>query len=125
MIRDKSLRYALLLALGVCLATSRRAQPPLYAPQAAKPGKSPGKPRAPAVTSVLKPKTIELLKAARDPLAAASRLLCTGLISYERPALVWSTRQRLRSSCSGLHMASSAASAFVRFPLRIRSEDEQ
>ena len=41
MIRDKSLRYALLLALGVFLATSGHAQQSQPAPPAAKPAKAP------------------------------------------------------------------------------------
>ena len=40
MIRNKSLRYALLLALGVFLATSGHAQQSQPAPQAAKPAKA-------------------------------------------------------------------------------------
>src|SRR5262245_8815976 len=67
MIRDKSLRYALLLAFGVFLATSGHAQQPQPAPQAAKPAKAakaPKKAAAPAVEPVLEPKALEILKAA-------------------------------------------------------------
>src|SRR5215475_7964205 len=89
MIRDKSLRYALLLALGVCLATSGHAQQP--APPAAKPAKAakaPKKAAAPAVEPVLEPKALEILKAASDRLAAAHTMSFTAVISYESPSLL-------------------------------------
>jgi hypothetical protein len=85
MIRDTFLRCALLLALGVCLATSGHAQPP-QTPQAAKPAKASKKAAAPAVEPVLEPKAIELLKAASDRLAAAHSMSFTAVISYESPS---------------------------------------
>src|SRR5262247_1648953 len=88
MSRDKSLRYALLLALVVCLATSGNAQPPQHAPQAAKPAKSPRKAAAPVVKPVLEPKAMEILKAASDRLAAARTMRFTAVISYESPSLL-------------------------------------
>jgi hypothetical protein len=86
MIRDKSLRYALLLALGVCLATSGYAQQPQHAPRAAKPAKSSKKAAAPAIEPVLEPKAMEILKAASDRLAAAHAMRFTAVISYESPS---------------------------------------
>ena len=96
MIRDKSLKYALLLALGVFLATSGHAQQPQPAPQAAKPAKASKKAPAPAVEPVLEPKALEILKAASDRLAAARAMSFTAVISYESssrlgPPLVYTT----------------------------------
>ena len=88
MIRNKSLRYALLLALGVCLATSGHAQQSQPAPPAAKPAKASKKAPAPAVEPVLEPKALELLKAASDRLAAARTMRFTAVISYESPSLL-------------------------------------
>jgi hypothetical protein len=91
MIRDKSLKYALLLAFGVCLATSGHAQQPQPTPQAAKPAKAakaPKKAAAPAVEPVLEPKALEILKAASDRLAAAHTMSFTAVISYESPSLL-------------------------------------
>jgi hypothetical protein len=85
MIRDKFLRYVLLLALGVCLATSGYAQQPQ---PAAKPAKSPKKAPAPVVEPVLEPKALEILKAASDRLAAARTMRFTAVISYESPSLL-------------------------------------
>jgi hypothetical protein len=82
MIRDKSLRYVLLLALGVCLTTRGYAQQP----QAKKPAKAPQKAAAPAVEPVLEPKAMEILKAASDRLAAAHAMRFTAVISYESPS---------------------------------------
>ena len=86
MIRDKFLRYALLLALGVFLATSGYAQQSQPAPQAAKPAKASKKAPAPAVEPVLEPKALEILKAASDRLAAAHTMRFTAVISYESPS---------------------------------------
>jgi hypothetical protein len=96
MIRDKSLRYALLLALGVFLATSGSAQQPQQAPQAAKPAKASKKAPPPAVEPVLEPKAMEILKAASDRLAAAHAMRFTAVISYESssrlgPPLIYTT----------------------------------
>src|SRR5262245_60164976 len=96
MIRDKSLRYVLLLALGVCRATSGNAQQPQPAPPAKKPAKAPQKAPAPAVEPVLEPKAMEILKAASDRLAAAHAMRFTAVISYESasrlgPPLVYTT----------------------------------
>ena len=85
MSRDKSLRYALLLALVVCLATSGYAQQSQPVPPAAKPAKSPRKAATP-VEPVLEPKAIELLKAASTRLAAAHTMRFTAVISYENPS---------------------------------------
>jgi hypothetical protein len=88
MIRDKSLKYALLLAFGVFLATSGHAQQPQPAPPAAKSAKAPKKAAAPAVEPVLEPKALEILKAASDRLAAARTMRFTAVISYESPSLL-------------------------------------
>ena len=91
MIRNKSLRYALLLALGVFLTTSGHAQQPQPAPPAAKPAKpakASKKAPAPAVEPVLEPKALEILKAASDRLAAARAMRFTAVISYESPSLL-------------------------------------
>ena len=84
--RNKSLRYALLLALGVFLATGGYAQQSQPAPQAAKPAKASKKAAAPVVEPVLEPKALELLKAASDRLAAARAMRFTAVISYESPS---------------------------------------
>ena len=84
--RNKSLRYALLLALGVFLATGGYAQQSQPAPQAAKPAKASKKAAAPVVEPVLEPKALEILKAARDRLAAARTMRFTAVISYESPS---------------------------------------
>jgi hypothetical protein len=84
--RHKSLRYGLLLALGVFLATSARAQQSQPAPQAAKPAKASKKAPAPVVEPVLEPKAMEILKAASDRLAAARAMRFTAVISYESPS---------------------------------------
>jgi hypothetical protein len=84
--RNKSLRYGLLLALGVFLATSGHAQQPQPAPPAAKPAKASKKAAAPVVEPVLEPKALELLKAASDRLAAARAMRFTAVISYESPS---------------------------------------
>jgi len=86
MIRDKFLRYVLLLALGVCLATSGYAQQQPSVPQAKKPAKAPQKAPAPAVEPVLEPKAMEILKAASDRLAAAHAMRFTAVTSYESPS---------------------------------------
>jgi hypothetical protein len=85
MIRDKSLQYALLLALGLCLATSGHAQPQ-HAAQATKPAKAAKKAATPVVEPVLEPKALEILKAASDRLAAAHAMRFTAVISYESPS---------------------------------------
>ena len=86
MIREKFLRCALLLALGVFLATSGNAQQPQPAPPAKKPAKAPQKAPAPAVELVLEPKAMEILKAASDRLAAVHAMRFTAVISYESPS---------------------------------------
>jgi len=86
MIRDKSLRYVLLLALGVFLTTSGHAQQSQSTPPAAKSAKASKKAVAPAVEPVLEPKALELLKAASDRLAAARAMRFTAVISYESPS---------------------------------------
>ena len=80
--RAKFLRYALLLALGMFLATSGHAQQS----QPAKPAKASKKATAPVVEPVLEPKAIEILKAASDRLAAARAMRFTAVISYESPS---------------------------------------
>jgi hypothetical protein len=96
MIRTKFLRYALLLALGMFLATSGYAQQSQPAPQAAKPAKASKKAAAPVLEPVLEPKAIEILKAASERLAAARAMRFTAVISYESssrlgPPLVYTT----------------------------------
>src|SRR5262245_25582327 len=86
MMRNKFLGCALLLALGVCLATSGHTQPSQHTPQAAKPAKASKKTAAPAVAPVLEPKALELLKAASERLAAARAMRFTAVISYESPS---------------------------------------
>ena len=83
MIRDKSLRYTLLLTLGVFLATSGYAQQAAPAAPAAKPAKASKKAAAPVLKPVLEPKAIEILKAASDRLATARAMRFTAVISYE------------------------------------------
>jgi hypothetical protein len=94
--RNKSLRYALLLALGVFLATSGDAQQSQPAPPAARPVKASQKAAAPVVEPVLEPKAMEILKAASDRLATARAMRFTAVISYESashlgPPLVYTT----------------------------------
>ena len=94
--RNTSLRYALLLALGVFLATSGHAQQSQPASQAAKPTKASKKAPAPVVEPVLEPKAMEILKAASDRLATARAMRFTAVISYESssrlgPPLVYTT----------------------------------
>ena len=84
--RTKFLRYALLLALGMFLATSGDAQQSQPAPQAAKPAKASKKAAAPVLEPVLEPKAIEILKAASERLAAARAMRFTAVISYESPS---------------------------------------
>ena len=96
MIRDKCFRYALLLALGMFLATSGQAQQSQPAPPAAKPAKASKKTPAPAVEPVLEPRAMEILKAASDRLAMARAMRFTAVISYESrsrlgPPLVYTT----------------------------------
>jgi hypothetical protein len=86
MMRDKFFGCALLLALGVFLATSGHAQQLQHAPQATKPAKASKKAAAPDVAPVLEPKAIELLKATSDRLAAARAMRFTAVISYESPS---------------------------------------
>ncbi|MCI0353627.1 MAG: DUF2092 domain-containing protein [Acidobacteria bacterium] len=93
MIRDKPFGCALLLALGVLLASSGCAQQP----QVSKPAKSPSKAAAPAVELVLEPKAIDLLKTSSRRLAAARSMSFTAAVSYESPsrpgpALVYTMR---------------------------------
>jgi hypothetical protein len=88
MLRDKSLKYALLLAVGVCLATSGYAQQSRPATPAAKSAKASKKAAAPAVAPVLEPKALEILKAASDRLAAARTMRFTAVVSYESPSLL-------------------------------------
>src|SRR5262245_39222891 len=82
MIRAKFLRYTLLLALGMSLATSGYAQQS----QPAKPAKASKKAVAPAVEPVLEPRAMEILKAASDRLAAARAMRFTAVMSYESPS---------------------------------------
>ena len=96
MIRNKSLRYALLLALGVFLATSGHAQQSAAGRKPAKPAKASKKAPAPVVEPVLEPKALEIPKAASDRLAAARAMRFTAVISYESssrlgPPLVYTT----------------------------------
>ncbi len=100
MIRNKSLVSALLLALGVVLTTSANAQQSQQAPQASKPAKSSSKAPAPAVTPVVEPKAIDLLKAASSRLAAARSMTFTAVVTYESPsrlgpALAYTTKSEV------------------------------
>ncbi|MET0218259.1 MAG: DUF2092 domain-containing protein [Burkholderiales bacterium] len=97
MVRGKSLGWALLLALGVCLGVAdaqaqdaQKARPPS---KSAKQGKA----AAPAVKPVIEPKAIEILKAASDRLAAAKSMAFTAVVSYESssrygPPLIYTTK---------------------------------
>jgi hypothetical protein len=82
-IRDKSLGWALLLALSVFLAIGSGAEGAQKASKAAKPQK---KAAAPAFKPGLEPKAIEILKAASDRLAAARSMSFTAVVSYENPS---------------------------------------
>src|SRR5262245_34940131 len=88
MIRAKFHRYALLLALGMFLATGGHAQQSQPAPQAAKPAKASKKAAAPVAKAGLEANAMEILKAARDRLAAARTMRFTAVISYESPSLL-------------------------------------
>ncbi len=100
MIRRKCLSRALLLALGVFLATSANAQQPQAAPPTPEPGKSPGPAAPPGASPSLEPKAIEVLKASSVRLAAARTMSFTAVVSYESPSrlgpsLVYTTRSEV------------------------------
>ena len=84
--RHKFLGRALLLAIGIVLAAGVNAQSGQPAPKAAKMGKAPKKPAAPAVQLGLEPKAVEILKAASARLAAAKSMAFTAVVSYESPS---------------------------------------
>ena len=82
-IRDKSHRWALLLALGVLLGVG-------YAQSAPQATKKKAAPPTKMVTTdtkpVLEPKALEILKAASDRLAAAHTMAFTAVETYESPS---------------------------------------
>jgi len=84
--QHKFLGRALLLAIGIVLAAGVNAQSGQPAPKAAKMGKAPKKPAAPAVQLGLEPKAVEILKAASARLAAAKSMAFTAVVSYESPS---------------------------------------
>ena len=103
-VRGKSLGWAMLLALGVCLGVADAgAQDAKQAPAkvkkatpASKNAKQPGKAAAP-VKPVIEPKAIEILKASSDRLAAAKTMAFTAVVSYEAssrygPPLIYTTK---------------------------------
>jgi len=75
-IRGRRRWRALLLVLGLCLATTANAQQPQPAPPATEPAKP-----------VLESKAVEILKASSSRLAAARTLSFTAVVSYESPSL--------------------------------------
>jgi hypothetical protein len=82
MIRSRCPTHALLLALGVLVATSAAAQQP----PASEPGKAPT-PAAPAPAALsLEPNAIEILKASGSRLAAARTMSFRAVVSYESPS---------------------------------------
>jgi hypothetical protein len=85
MIRDKSVGWALLVAMAVLLATAG-AQRGAQAAQK----KSAPRPKAPVseVAPMLEPRAIELLKAASNRLAEARSMRFTAVVSYESPSLL-------------------------------------
>ena len=84
--QHKFLGRALLLAIGIVLAAGVNAQSGQPAPKAAKMGKAPKKPAAPAVQLGLEPKAVDILKAASARLAAAKSMAFTAVVSYESPS---------------------------------------
>ena len=98
MIRGKSLGWALLLALGVCLGVADApAQDAQKAPLASKSTKPPGKAAAPALKPVIEPRAIDILKASSSSLAAAKTMAFTAVVSYESssrygPPLIYTTK---------------------------------
>ena len=100
MMRNKTLLSALLLTLGVAVATSANAQQAQQAPNASKPPKSSSKAADPAVKPALEPKAIELLKATSSRLAAAHSMTFTAVVTYESPsrlgpALAYTTKSEV------------------------------
>ena len=85
MTRDRFLRRALLLAVGVLLVTSASAQQPPQAPPASEPGKPPAPTTPLAAEPALEPKAIKILKASSARLAAARTMSFTAVASYESP----------------------------------------
>src|SRR5256886_5674658 len=79
MIRNKSIGWMLLLAVGVLLATGNAQSKPK---KKAKPVAAEASP-APEATPALEPKAIEILKAASSRLAAARTLKFTAVDFYE------------------------------------------
>jgi hypothetical protein len=86
MMRNTSLGYTLLLALGVCLAVSAHAQQPQPVPQAQEPAQSQSQEAPPAVQFTLEPQALDLLQAASSRLAAARSLRFTAVVTYESPS---------------------------------------
>src|SRR5439155_5080579 len=83
MIRNKSIGWVLLLALGVLLATPNAQSKPAAKKKAkAKPAAAEASP-APEPSPALEPKAIEILKAASSRLAAARTLKFTAVDFYE------------------------------------------
>lgn len=71
---------ALLVALGLSLATTASAQQPPPAPSASEPAKPPTR-------TSLEPKALAILKASSSRLAAARTMSFTAVVSYENPSL--------------------------------------
>src|SRR5260370_34261674 len=82
MIRNKSIGWELLLALGVLLAIPNAQGKPPIAKKKAKPVAAEASP-APEATPALEPKAIEILKAASSRLAAAHTLTFTAIEFFE------------------------------------------
>src|SRR5947207_12938898 len=82
MIRNKSIGWVLLLALGVLLAIPNAQGKPQATKKKGKPAAAEASP-APEATPSLEPKAIEVLKSASNRLAAASTLKFNAVHFYE------------------------------------------
>ena len=82
MIRNKSIGWVLLLALGVLLAIPNAQGKPQATKKKGKPAAAEASP-APEATPSLEPKAIEVLKAASNRLAAANTLKFNAIHFYE------------------------------------------
>jgi hypothetical protein len=85
-IRDKSLPFALLLALSLFLAAGSGAEAAQKAPKTSKHARPHGKAAAPTFIPGLEPKAVDILKAASDRLTAARSMTFTAVVSYENPS---------------------------------------
>jgi len=87
MIRSTLLRCALLaVALAVCLAVGVDAEQTKQTSKASKAAKSRSREKPPEVKLGLRPKVLDILKAACDRLAAARTMKFTAVVSHESPS---------------------------------------